>query len=60
MILRYTGEVPDPEMSGRILRVRKSTNREFYNNPLLLAEDEYNSLMTENVFMKDHVLSKRL
>jgi hypothetical protein len=60
VILRYTGKVADPEMSGRILRVRKSTNREFYDNPLLLPEDEYNPLMTDNVFMKDPILSKRL
>jgi hypothetical protein len=60
VILRYTGKVPDSDMSGRILRVRKSTNREFYNNPLLLAEDEYNSLIIDHVFMKDRVLSRRL
>ncbi len=60
VILRYTGKVADKDMSGRILRVRKSTNKEFYSNPLLLAEEEYNPLMTDNVFMKDPVLSKRL
>ena len=40
--------------------MRKSTNKEFYSNPILLPEEEYNPLMTDNVFMKDPILSKYL
>lgn len=47
-------------MSARVLRVRKSTNKEFYSNPILLPEEEYNPLMTDNVFMTDPILSKYL
>ncbi len=59
VILRYIGP-RDKDLSGRILRLRKSTNREFYSDPSLLNEEEYNPLMTDNVFMKDPILSKRL
>jgi len=59
VILRYIGD-GDPELSARVLRVRKSTNKEFYSNPILLPEEEYNPLMTDNVFMTDPILSKYL
>jgi Inositol-pentakisphosphate 2-kinase len=59
VILRYSGKA-DKIMSGRILRIRKSTNKEYYSDPTLLDDSEYNPLMTDYVFMKDPILSKRL
>ena len=59
IILRYTGQF-DPILSEKVLRIRKSTNHEFYTDPCLLQEDEYNSLLIDNVFMKDPILSNRL
>ena len=59
VIFRYIGD-GDPVLSARVLRVRKSTNKEFYSNPILLPEEEYNPLMTDNVFMTDPILSKYL
>lgn len=44
IILRYTGK-EDRALSERVLRIRKSTNFEFYTDPCLLPEEEYNALL---------------
>lgn len=43
-----------------MLRIRKSTNQEFYTDPCLVPEDEYNNLVIGSVFMVDEILSQYL
>lgn len=54
IILIYTGK--NPLLSQKVLRIRKNTNYEFYADPCLLPEQEYNKLMIENVFMSDPIM----
>ena len=58
IILRYFG--PHPILAKKVLRIRKSTNKEFYTDPSLMPEQEYNKLFLENVFMKDPLMKKYL
>ena len=47
-------------MSDLVLRIKKNNNQEFYNSPVQMPEQEYNSIMAQNVFSKDPILSKHL
>lgn len=60
IILRYTGKETDSALTERMLRIRKSTNAEFYTDPCLLPEEEYNELLLRNVFLQDHILAQYL
>ena len=42
----------------QILRVRKTQNKKFYNNPGLMDEMAYNQLFLQNIMMKNEVLNK--
>jgi len=56
LIFRYTG--PHPVLRKKIIRIRKSTNIEFYTDPFLMPEQEYNTLFLEHVLLVDPVLGK--
>ena len=58
IILRYIGR--DPILQKKVLRIRKNTNSEFYSDPILIPEQEYNKLYIDHVFKKDPVLNKLL
>jgi hypothetical protein len=57
VVLRYIGPLNE-YLSSKVLRIRKSTNKEFYTDPCLLNEHEYNKLMIDNVLSADPILSK--
>jgi hypothetical protein len=59
VVLRYVN-TGNGALMGKVLRIRKATNREYYTDPCLLREDEYNTLMIDNVFRKDPILEKHL
>ena len=40
----------------KILRVRKTENKKYYQDPLLYDEVKYNKLFLDNVLMKNEVL----